>query len=259
MQEKSTQQHAQLQELQSLQSNVSSLSGGNEDCFSMDKPGKVKNSASSFVVHETQLTDSDAVDFNGIILLDNQSSTTVMREPLNGLVRDIKSTQDMLRIHTNAGTATTNQKAKVLQFDSWCHPNGTASIISQAHAVDHPDCEVDHVKASKKGAKDDHCILTHVPTQTKRHFNRHGNHCIWYPSKEEASPATQFVETVKENMSKFSQRQISGATKVRNLLKSLMLPSVKDLKKIIQFNLIKNNPCTLEDVRVAELILQWVP
>ena len=59
------------------------------------------------------------------------------------------------------------------------------------------------------------------------------------------------------HMSKFSQRQISGATKVRNLLKSLMLPSVKDLKKIIQFNLIKNNPCTLEDVRVAELI--WGP
>ena len=97
----------------------------------------------------------------------------------------------------------------------------------------------------------------HVPTQTKRHLIRHGNRCIWCPSKEEASPATQFVETVKENMSKFSHRQISGATKVRNLLKSLMLPSVKDLKKIIQFNLIKNNPCTLEDVWVAELI--WGP
>ena len=124
--------------------------------------------------------------------------------------------------------------------------------------MDHPDCEVDCIKASQKGAKDDHCILTHVPTQTKRHFNRHGNHCIWHPTKEEASPATQFVETVKENMSKFSHhRQINGATKVRNLLKSLMLPSVRDLKKIIQFNLIKNNPCTLEDVRVAEHI--WGP
>ena len=147
MQEKGTQQHAQVQELQSLNSNVSSLSGGNDDCFSLDKPGKVKDTAGHFIVHETQFTDSEAVDFNGGILLDNQSSTTVMREPLNGLVRDIKSTQDLLRIHTNAGTATTNKKAKVLQFDSWCHPNGTASIISQAHAVDHPDCEVDHVKA----------------------------------------------------------------------------------------------------------------
>ena len=46
----------------------------------------------------------------------------------------------------------------MLQFDWWYHPNGIASIISQAHAVDHPDYEVDYVKASQKGAKDDHCI-----------------------------------------------------------------------------------------------------
>ena len=146
-----------------------------------------------------------------------------------------KSTKDLLRIHTNAGTATTNKKAKVLQFDSWHHPDGTASIVSQAHAVDHPEHEVDYVKPTKKGAKDDHYILTHVPTKQQRHFNRHGNHYIWHPTKEEASPATQFVETVKDNMAKFSSRQIKGATRVRNLLKTLMLPSVKDLKKIMFF------------------------
>ena len=58
MREKSSQLHAQIQELQSQQSNVSSLSGGNDDHFSMDKPGKVKNSASSFIVHETQFTNT---------------------------------------------------------------------------------------------------------------------------------------------------------------------------------------------------------
>ena len=36
-----------------------------------------------------------------------------------------------------------------------------------------------------------------------------------------------------------------------------MLPTVRDLKKTVQFNLIKNNPCTLEDIQVAEQI--WGP
>ena len=51
--------------------------------------GSVTDGSEHFNVCETQFTGSEAVDFEGSILLDNQSSTTVMREPLNGLVRNI--------------------------------------------------------------------------------------------------------------------------------------------------------------------------
>ena len=73
-----------------------------------EEPGSATDGSSHLMIDETQFTGSDAVDFTGGILLDNQSSATVMEETLNGLVRDIKSTNDLLRIHTNAGTATTN-------------------------------------------------------------------------------------------------------------------------------------------------------
>ena len=134
---------------------------------------------------------------------------------------------------------------------------GTASVISQAHAVDHPECDVDYIKPTSKGSKDDHHVLTHVPTQTKKVFKRHGAHCVWHPTKKEASPATVFVETVEQNKLKFSKCQVKRAEGVRDLLKALMLPTVRDLKKTVQFNLIKNNPCTLEDIQVAEQI--WGP
>ena len=72
------------------------------------------------------------------------------------MVRDIQSIDDVLCIHTNAGTTTTNQKGKFLQLDSWYNPNGIANIISQAEVVDNPAYDVDYVKPSKKGAKDEH-------------------------------------------------------------------------------------------------------
>ena len=99
--------------------------------------------------------------------------------------------------------------------------------------------------------------MTHLPTGKKRHFHRHGKHYIWHPPKEEQTDATQFVETVEQNKKQFSQRQIKRAERVKALMLTLMSPTVNDMKKIIQYNLIKNNPCTLEDLKVAQAI--WGP
>ena len=61
-----------------LQSGVSSLAGGPQDHFSLDEPGSVTDDSEHFIIHETQFTGCKAVDFKGGILLDNQSSTTVI-------------------------------------------------------------------------------------------------------------------------------------------------------------------------------------
>ena len=50
------------------------------------------------------------------------------------------------------------------------------------------------------------------------------------------------VETVINNEMKLTTRQVKGAQHLKELMESLMLPTTKDLKTIVQFNLIKNNP-----------------
>ena len=126
------------------------------DYFSLPEQQSTTHGTQLLNIDETQFIGGDGVDFTGGVLLDNQSSTTVMKERLNGMVRDIQSIDDVLCIHTNAGTTTTNQKGKFLQLDSWYNPRGIANIISQAEVVDNPAYDVDYVKPSKKGAKDEH-------------------------------------------------------------------------------------------------------
>ena len=60
-----------------------------------------------------------------------------------------------------------------------------------------------------------------------------------------------FIATVEENMSVFTKRQVTSADLGRNLQAGLTYPSVKDLKWILQANMLKDSPVTTQDVDVA--------
>ena len=62
------------------------------------------------------------------------------------------------------------------------------------------------------------------------------------------------MESVKDNKSDFTSREIARAKKARDLYHGLGVPSVKDFKAIIRMNAIKDNPITMEDVDIAEKI-----
>jgi hypothetical protein len=64
----------------------------------------------------------------------------------------------------------------------------------------------------------------------------------------------QFMTTVQENKAFFTERQFQQAKKARDLYNALGSPSVKDFKAILRLNFIKNNPVTLEDIKIAESI-----
>ncbi len=66
-----------------------------------------------------------------------------------------------------------------------------------------------------------------------------------------------FIATVEENMSLFTKRQVASAELACNLQAGLAYPSVKDLKQIVQANLLKDSPVTAQDVDVALKI--WGP
>jgi hypothetical protein len=53
-------------------------------------------------------------------------------------------------------------------------------------------------------------------------------------------------------MSRYSQRQIAGAKKARELYTIVGYPSPEDFKSMVRFNLINNCPVNLEDITIAE-------
>ena len=63
-----------------------------------------------------------------------------------------------------------------------------------------------------------------------------------------------FVNTVAENMSKFSKREVKGAEVARALHVTLERPSINDFNWIVRSNQIKDSPVTLRDVQVATSI-----
>jgi hypothetical protein len=62
------------------------------------------------------------------------------------------------------------------------------------------------------------------------------------------------MNTVEENKHFFTNRQIARAYKARELHHALGTPSIHDFKATIILNAIKNNPVTLEDVKISEMI-----
>jgi hypothetical protein len=66
-----------------------------------------------------------------------------------------------------------------------------------------------------------------------------------------------FIATIEENMSLFTKRQVASADLARNLQAGLAYPYVKDLKWIVQANMLKDSPVTAQDFDVALKI--WGP
>jgi len=61
--------------------------------------------------------------------------------------------------------------------------------------------------------------------------------------------AQAFIQTVEQNMSVYTPREIAGANKARELYELLLYPSVRDFNYIIQTGGIKDCLVTLEDAK----------
>ena len=64
------------------------------------------------------------------------------------------------------------------------------------------------------------------------------------------------VETIKENMEGFSNKEITRAKRARKLYHSLGAPSITNFKYLIKSNQIKNCPVTVKDIDNAERIFR---
>jgi hypothetical protein len=84
-------------------------------------------------------------------------------------------------------------------------------------------------------------------------FKMHKSGLHYYDPRKEHHMT--FVNTVSENKTGFTKRQIKCAEISRNLYKTLSYPSMKNFKWVIRRNHIKDCPVTIQDIDVATQIL----
>ena len=199
------------------------------------------------ILKATNLSTSQGMSgdmFKTHILLDNQTSDhLIVNKAFVGKVEKVPIGIDM---HTNVGVKGIDRKAPLTNVGKvWFDNQMMANVLSHARLADDPNFEVDYIKKTKDGG--DYFTLTHLPTNKTIKFVRIGNHYAYKPSLT----AVGLVQTVEDNKKLFSKAQVDRADKARTLMKTLMMPTVKTLKRAILTNQIQNCPVTDTDCDIA--------
>ena len=161
------------------------------------------------------------------ILLDNQSSISIFCN-LN-MVSNIRETNKTLDLTMNAGVLVTNKKADAPKWgEVWFSPDAVTNIFSLANMSD-------RYPVSYNGTKEDAFIMQLPHKQVK--FEQLTNKLYVFKLPNTVKPTTkddaQFVNTVEENKTFYTQHQFEQAKQARDLFHALGTPSVNDFKAII--------------------------
>jgi hypothetical protein len=179
------------------------------------------------------------------ILLDNQSTIDVFCN--KNLLTDIHKTTSVMNIHCNAGTKATSDVGDFPGYGQvWYHPTGIANILSLSR-VRQKGFNVTY--ENKKN-----CFIVTSPTGRRHIFEQSTTGLYFIDTGATTKHGTVFVNTVKNNKSKFSQRDFLRATEARTILCKIGRPSQATFLKILDRNLLPNCPITRRDAMNAELI-----
>jgi Zinc knuckle len=192
------------------------------------------------------------------ILLDNQSTVDVFYN--DELLTNIRTGNESMDIHCNAGIATTNQIGELSGYGTvWYHPDGIANILSlsrvkeQGYRVTYDSDGGNHFKViksdgtartfseSKKG-------LYYLDTAGDAHDNDDSDEEI-----EEQSDVA-LINTVADNRTKYTNRAYLRATMARKIQQIIGRPSTREFMQIVDKNLLPNCPVTRADIVAAEKI-----
>ena len=186
------------------------------------------------------------LDMTEIILLDSQSTICVFCN--KNLLVSIKKATRPLRLHSNGGSMLLTKQATIKNYKHkvWYSPDAITNIFS--------------LKQVKKQYRvtydsDDECFVVHrqeygLPDMV---FREHVSGLHYFDPRNQ-NKKFSFVETVMENKTLFTKRQIKGAENARRLYKCLSHPSIDDFKLALRTNCIKDSPVTVADVIVAQKV-----
>ena len=167
-------------------------------------------------------------------------------------------------MRTNAGTILSTQNYTVPEFgETWFNPKAVTNILSFAEVSDKFRITYDNVKCVD-------IIKVFIDKKNHLNFKRSLNKLYLYkPSKIYAFKENAFVNsdyvsmtnnnikgnnyitTLAENKEFFTTRQFERAKKARDLFHAVGTPSIPDIQAVLRMNLIKNNPITNDDVKIA--------
>jgi hypothetical protein len=192
-----------------------------------------------------QAGSSIKLDIKEVILLNSQSNMDIFCN--TALVRNISKSRFNTRLKRNVGTMVVTQKAKMEGYNKtvWFSTRAITHIIALRNLIDQYRVTYE---------SDDLMFVVHRESESKPNmeYKMHKSGLNYYDLRKEHHMT--FVNTVSENKTGFTKRQIKCAEIARNLYKTLRYQSMKDLKWVIWSNHIKYCPVTIQDIEVATKI-----
>jgi hypothetical protein len=190
-----------------------------------------------------QAGSSIKLDLKEVILLNSQSTMDLFCNA--ALVSKISKSRSNMRLKSNDGTMVVTRKATMDGYNKTVcfSTRAITNIIALRNLIDQYRVTYDN---------DNLMFVVHRESESKpnNEFKMHKSGLHYYdPSKEHHMT---FVNTVSENNTGFTKRQIKCAEIARNLYKTY--PSMKDFKWVIRINQIKDCPVTIQDIDVATKI-----
>eukprot|EP00978_Attheya_sp_CCMP212_P024668 scaffold77882_cov56-Attheya_sp.AAC.1 len=181
------------------------------------------------------------------ILLDNESSTTIFCN--KKYVSNIMESMKVMDLRTNRGSLRSDKECDVpeLGMKSWYNKNAVTNILSFAEVADKFRITYDNVNGED-------LFTVHVSADKKIVFKRAYNNLYFYKPKDDKQNGNVCVTTLKENMKFHTARQFERTKRARDFYHAMGTPSIPDLLAILWMNIVKDNPSTIEDIKLAEKI-----
>jgi hypothetical protein len=182
------------------------------------------------------------------VLLDNQSTVDIFYN--HDLLQNIRTVNERMYIHCNAGIQWTNQQGDLPGYGRvWYCPSAIANILS-LHNVQNR-CRV--VYDSTAGNR----FVVTRSDGTERVFRMSDNGLYYFDTATSAWASssllnTVLVNTVSENKARYTNAEVSRAEVARALQSKIGRPSTREFIQIVNNNLLPNCPVTQRDILAAE-------
>jgi hypothetical protein len=232
--------NTQLAQLKEASSDISESEGEEAPHFQVDQAPQFAQLNKKFepIIAKLfkQAGSSIKLDIKEVILLDSQSTMDLFCNA--DLVRKISKSRFNTRLKSNGGTMVVTRKATVEGYNKavWFSTRAITNIIALHNLIDQYRVTYD---------SDDLMFILHQESESKPNmeFKMHKSGLHYYDPRKEHH--ITFVNTVLENKTGFTKRQIKCAEITRNLYKTLSYPSMKDFKWVIRSNKIKDYPVAI--------------